>query len=109
MASGVVSYGDAAGLIDPISGEGLTTVLVGGKRSGAAVSSFLNGKPGALDDYSQWVRDWGQSCYAPTIEKPKSSPRPGGATLVRPIGWTGATRGSGISVRAGMQRGPPAL
>ncbi len=31
-AAGVVSCGDAAGLVDPISGEGLTAALVSGKR-----------------------------------------------------------------------------
>ena len=46
--AGVVSCGDAAGLVDPISGEGLTAALVSGKRAGAAVASFLSGEPGAL-------------------------------------------------------------
>ena len=66
--AGVVSCGDAAGLIDPISGEGLTAALVSGKRAGAAVASFLSGDPGALAEYSRWVRDWGQARYAPSIE-----------------------------------------
>jgi len=66
--AGVVSCGDAAGLIDPISGEGLTAALVSGKRAGAAVASFLSGEPGALDDYSRWVRDWAQARYAPSLE-----------------------------------------
>ena len=44
----MVSCGDAAGLIDPISGEGLTAALVSGKRAGEAVASFLSGEPGAL-------------------------------------------------------------
>jgi geranylgeranyl reductase family protein len=66
--AGVVSCGDAAGLIDPISGEGLTAALVSGKQAGAAVASFLSGDPGALTEYGQWVRDWGQARYAPTME-----------------------------------------
>jgi flavin-dependent dehydrogenase len=65
----VVSCGDAAGLVDPISGEGLTAALVSGKRAGAAVASFLSGKPGALDAYSRWVRDWGQARYAPSTRE----------------------------------------
>ena len=64
----MVSCGDAAGLVDPISGEGLTAALVSGKRAGAAVASFLSGKPDALADYSRWVRDWGQARYAPSLE-----------------------------------------
>ncbi len=66
--AGVVSCGDAAGLIDPTSGEGLTAALVSGKRAGAAVASFLSGEPDALDDYSRWVRDWGLARYAPSLE-----------------------------------------
>ncbi len=66
--AGVVSCGDAAGLVDPISGEGLTAALVSGKRAGAAIASFLSGEPGALAEYSRWVRDWGQARYAPSIE-----------------------------------------
>jgi flavin-dependent dehydrogenase len=66
--AGVVSCGDAAGLVDPISGEGLTAALVSGRRAGAAVASFLSGKHGALDDYSRWVRNWAQARYAPSLE-----------------------------------------
>jgi flavin-dependent dehydrogenase len=64
----VVSCGDAAGLVDPISGEGLTAALVSGKRAGAAVASFLSGEPVALAEYSRWVQEWGQARYAPSIE-----------------------------------------
>ena len=64
----VVSCGEA-GLIDPISGEGLTAALVSGRRAGEPVASLLSGEPGALNDYSRWVRDWGQPRYAPSLEK----------------------------------------
>ncbi len=67
-AAGVVSCGDAAGLVDPISGEGLTAALVSGKRAGAAAASFLSGKSDALQDYSQWIRNWAQARYAPSLE-----------------------------------------
>jgi len=66
--AGVVSCGDAAGLVDPTSGEGLTAALVSGKRAGLAIASFLAGEPGALVEYSRWVRDWGQVRYARSIE-----------------------------------------
>jgi menaquinone-9 beta-reductase len=66
--AGVVSCGDAAGLVDPVSGEGLTAALVSGKRAGAAVASFLSAEPGALDEYSRWVRNWGLARYAPSLE-----------------------------------------
>jgi digeranylgeranylglycerophospholipid reductase len=66
--AGVVSCGDAAGLIDPTTGEGLTAALVSGKRAGAAVAEFLSGGPRALADYSGWVREWGRARYTPSIE-----------------------------------------
>ena len=66
--AGVISCGDAGGLIDPTSGEGLTAALVSGKLAGTAIASFLSGEAGALADYSRWVRDWGRARYAPSIE-----------------------------------------
>jgi len=66
--TGVISCGDAAGLVDPTSGEGLTAALASGKHAGSAVASFLAGQPGALVEYSRWVRDWGQDRYAPCLE-----------------------------------------
>ena len=67
--AGVVSCGDAAGLVDPVSGEGLTAALVSGNRAGAAIASFLSGDLGALVEYGQWVRDWGRAAYAPSIDR----------------------------------------
>jgi menaquinone-9 beta-reductase len=66
--TGVVSCGDAAGLVDPTSGEGLTVALASGKNAGMAVASFLAGEAGALVEYSRWVRDWGQLHYARSFE-----------------------------------------
>jgi flavin-dependent dehydrogenase len=66
--TGVVSCGDAAGLVDPTSGEGLTVALASGKYAGMAVASFLAGEPDALVGYSRWVREWGQVHYAPCLE-----------------------------------------
>jgi flavin-dependent dehydrogenase len=40
---GLVSCGDAAGLIDPISGEGITAALQSGQWAGEAVGAFLHG------------------------------------------------------------------
>lgn len=39
--SGMISCGDAAGLIDPINGEGLTAALLSGRRAGKAVAQYL--------------------------------------------------------------------
>jgi flavin-dependent dehydrogenase len=66
--AGLVSCGDAAGLVDPVSGEGLTAALVSGKRAGAAVASFLSGDSSALGAYSRWVGEWGKARYASSTE-----------------------------------------
>jgi len=54
-ASGIVSCGDAAGLADPETGEGLTMALISGRRAGAAMAAHLNGASStqALSSYSQ--------------------------------------------------------
>jgi flavin-dependent dehydrogenase len=66
--AGVVSCGDAAGLVDPTCGERLTGALLSGKRAGAAIASFLAGQLGALAEYSRWVHDWGQNRYSASRE-----------------------------------------
>jgi menaquinone-9 beta-reductase len=66
--AGIVACGDAAGLIEPVSGEGLTAALVSGRRAGVAIASLLSGAPRALAEYNEWVRDWGHARYAPSIE-----------------------------------------
>jgi len=55
--SGVVSCGDAAGLINPYSGEGMTAALRSGKQAGEAISDYLLGNrdPRELDEYSRWI------------------------------------------------------
>lgn len=66
--AGVLSCGDAAGLVDPTCGEGLTGALVSGRRAGEAIASYVAGNPGALVEYSRWVRRWGESRYASSCE-----------------------------------------
>jgi menaquinone-9 beta-reductase len=55
--AGVVSCGDAAGLVDPVNGEGITAALMSGRAAAGAVRNFLESgwRPGALDSYSAWV------------------------------------------------------
>ena len=71
--AGVLSCGDAAGLVDPTCGEGLTGALVSGRRAGEAIASYVAGNPGALVEYSRWVRRWGESCYASGCARTVSS------------------------------------
>jgi len=55
---GLVSCGDAAGLIDPVSGEGITAALQSGRWAGEAVAAFLDGGRDAapLRAYSERLR-----------------------------------------------------
>jgi flavin-dependent dehydrogenase len=51
-ARGVVSCGDAAGTVDPLTGEGITAALTTGRAAGDALARFLHGERTALDAYS---------------------------------------------------------
>jgi len=64
--AGVVACGDAAGLADPITGEGLTAALTSGWAAGTAVANFLTHKrdPRWLKNYSDRVRDTFAAVYA---------------------------------------------
>jgi flavin-dependent dehydrogenase len=55
QAGGLVSCGDAAGLIDPYSGEGTSAALISGSRAGASIAAFVMGDASALPKYSRWV------------------------------------------------------
>ena len=56
-SSGIVSCGDAAGLVNPYNGEGMTAALRSGEQAGKAIADYLLGNrdPLRLDEYSQWV------------------------------------------------------
>jgi geranylgeranyl reductase family protein len=58
--SGVISCGDAAGLINPHSGEGITAALRSGEQAGKAISNYLieNHNPLKLEEYSKWIIEY---------------------------------------------------
>jgi geranylgeranyl reductase family protein len=58
--SGVVSCGDAAGLINPHSGEGITAALESGEQAGKTISNYLleNHNPLKLEEYSKWIIEY---------------------------------------------------
>jgi geranylgeranyl reductase family protein len=66
--AGIVSCGDAGGLIDPISGEGITAALCSGEQAGRAIVNYLSqGRNlAALGAYSEWVRDFFNQAYQAT-------------------------------------------
>jgi len=51
----VVLAGDAAGLADPLTGEGISYALASGHRAGVAVLDALHEMPGALPRYDRFV------------------------------------------------------
>jgi flavin-dependent dehydrogenase len=66
--SGFVVCGDAAGLVDPVNGEGLTAALLSGEAAGAAMADFILRlrDPGILRRYSRWVKSTFTARYAPS-------------------------------------------
>jgi flavin-dependent dehydrogenase len=52
-AGGVVSCGDCAGLVDPLTGEGITAAFVSGDMAACAVAGYLGGQGAvALEGFS---------------------------------------------------------
>ena len=56
-SSGIVSCGDAAGLVNPYGGEGIAAALQSGEKAGDAVANYLLGDRNLikLHDYSDWI------------------------------------------------------
>jgi menaquinone-9 beta-reductase len=67
--SGVVSCGDAAGLVNPYSGEGISTALRSGEQAGKAILNYLleNHNPLKLDEYSKWINEYFSQKYNKTV------------------------------------------
>ena len=55
-APGVLLVGDAAGFVDPLSGEGLHRALVSAELAAGAANRWLAGGSLALNDYDQALR-----------------------------------------------------
>ncbi|MFD7663755.1 NAD(P)/FAD-dependent oxidoreductase [Streptomyces sp. NPDC059788] len=64
-ADGVLACGDAAGLVDPLTAEGIGSAVVSGTQAGLAAASYALGRARSLDDYSTWVADWAATRYRP--------------------------------------------
>jgi flavin-dependent dehydrogenase len=63
--SGVVSCGDAAGIVNPFNGEGMTAALLSGEKAGEAVADFITGSRRSLhlEKYSYWIREYFNRAY----------------------------------------------
>lgn len=56
-SDGIVSCGDAAGVVDPFTGEGISAALKTGREAGAAVTRYLAAHNNEeLAAFSRWVR-----------------------------------------------------
>ncbi|MFI5867541.1 FAD-dependent oxidoreductase [Streptomyces sp. NPDC051546] len=56
---GIVSCGDAAGVVDPLTGEGIGPALLTGRKAGAAAADFAaTGRQEQLEQFSLWVEEW---------------------------------------------------
>ncbi len=60
---GLISCGDAAGIVDPLTGEGIGPALISGRMAGQAAVRFIDGSPGAADDYNEWLLNWAEEKY----------------------------------------------
>lgn len=71
VPSGVLSCGDAAGLIDPINGEGIAAALGSGKKAGKAALDFLrrSRQTDELNDYSAYIQHHFSGLYADNWER----------------------------------------
>jgi menaquinone-9 beta-reductase len=64
--AGILSCGDAAGLADPDTGEGVAAALLSGQQAGKALARYLDdARLCHLEDYSQWVRQYFGDSYRP--------------------------------------------
>ncbi len=69
--AGMISCGDAAGLVHPGSAEGITGALLSGMHAGEAMSMYLHDRRDArpLAEYSAWVGDHFGRAYERTPER----------------------------------------
>ncbi len=56
----VLVAGEAAGLVDPFTAEGIRPALLSGLRAGACVQRALLGEAAALEGYTTEMQEWGE-------------------------------------------------
>jgi menaquinone-9 beta-reductase len=68
LYGGIISCGDAAGLVDPFTGEGLTAALISGEKAGHTMVQYLRSgrNPEVLDQYSHWIVNYFAEKYSMT-------------------------------------------
>jgi flavin-dependent dehydrogenase len=61
--------GDAGGFTHPITGAGIAAAVQSGERAGQAAAEYVNGDPGALDDYDADMREQYGPALARAVER----------------------------------------
>jgi geranylgeranyl reductase family protein len=57
-ARAVLLAGDAAGLVNPVTGAGIAAAVISGRMAGEAAAAWLAGEGGALEDYAEQLDDY---------------------------------------------------
>jgi digeranylgeranylglycerophospholipid reductase len=57
-ARAVLLAGDAAGLVNPVTGAGIAAAVISGRMAGEAAAAWLSGDGGALEDYAEQLEDY---------------------------------------------------
>ncbi|NMM91432.1 hypothetical protein B2J88_45255 [Rhodococcus sp. SRB_17] len=60
---GIISCGDAAGVVDPLTGEGIGPALLTGRLAGRAAAEYALGSAASSMDYSHWLYEWAEGKY----------------------------------------------
>lgn len=63
---GLLSCGDAAGMVDPQNGEGVGAALITGQHAGQAAARYVAGDRDALAAYSRWLAGWAVARFGGT-------------------------------------------
>ena len=64
--AGVVSCGDAAGVVDPLTGEGIGPALLTGRFAGIAAAEYAHDRGDQLARYGEWLRAWASRRFQPS-------------------------------------------
>ncbi len=57
-ARAVLLAGDAAGLVNPVTGAGISAAVISGRMAGEAAAAWLSGDRDALEDYAEQLEDY---------------------------------------------------
>jgi digeranylgeranylglycerophospholipid reductase len=68
----VLFVGDAGGMTHPVTGAGIAPAVISGRSAGRAAAAFLAGRPKALAEYEEDMRDRFGASYARAVQRRKA-------------------------------------